>query len=259
MWSRLGPLLLIVLLAAGCKTKQKIVIPDKGAPVDVVSAHASEIKSFELSNLDFHTFSGRAKTRIELGDGAQDVTLNLRMERDKSIWVSVTAMLGVEVARVLITPDSIKILNKLQGEYISKPFDYVHKYTNKGITFPMLQDLLLANVSPTLLRTDMVQVASAEDEFLVVGIKDELSYKYRINKANRPFNLSLQRIGANQSMEAYYSNYNKTAGYNFPLRITLNMAGDDFTLKSQMDFNKVEFNEKVELPFTIPARYKEVE
>ena len=259
MWSRLGGLLIIVVLAAGCKTKQKIVIPDKTAPVDIVATHASEIKSFELSNLDFYSFSGRAKTRIEMRDGAQDVTLNVRMERDKAIWVSVTALLGVEVARVLITPDSIQVINKLQGEYIAKPFAYVQRYTNKGITFSMLQDLLLANVSSSLLRTETVQVASAEDEFLVVGIKDALSYRYRINKENRPFALSLQSVGVNQNMEAYYSNFNKTAGYNFPQRITLNMSGDDFTLKSQMDFNKVEFNEKVELPFTIPSRYKELE
>src|SRR5690606_9829395 len=109
------------------------------------------------------TFSGRAKTKIEMGKNIQDVTLNVRIERDKAIWLSVTAILGVEVARILITPDSVKILNKLQGEYIAKPFHYIYNYTNRGVTFAILQDLLMANVSSNLLRTNDVQVASATD------------------------------------------------------------------------------------------------
>lgn len=259
MWSRISYILIIVLLASACKTKKKINIPVGEQPKELSAAQASTIKSFELSNLDFHSFSGKAKTRIELGETGQDVTLNLRMQRDKAIWVSVTATLGVEVARLLITPDSIKVLNKFQGEYLAKPFNYIHRYTNKGVDFTMLQDLLMANVSPTLLRTDQVQVASAQDEFIVVGIKEDLSYQYRLNKNNRPFSLILQRIGANQNLEAYYNDFVKTTGYNFPQTMTLNMTGDYMKMKAQMSFSKVEFNEKIEMPFTVSSRYKVVE
>lgn len=259
MWSRISCFLIILVIASSCKTKKKISIPAGTAPTGLSAEHASTIKSFELSNLDFHSFSGKAKTRIELEETSQDVTLNLRIQRDKAIWISVTATLGVEVARVLITPDSIKILNKFQGEYLAKPFDYVHRYTNKGMSFSMLQDLLMANVSSNLLRTDQIQVASAQDEFIVLGIKDDLSYQYRLNKENRPFSLILERIGANQNLEAYYNDFRKTAGYNFPQTMTLNMAGDYLKLKAQMSFNKVEFNEKLEMPFSVSSRYKVVE
>ncbi len=259
MWSRISCFLIILVVASSCKTKKKISIPTGSTPTELSAAQASTIKSFELSNLDFYTFSGKAKTRIEMGDNTHDVTLNLRMEKDKAIWISVTATLGVEVARILITPDSIKLLNKFQGEYLAKPFDYVHRYSNKGVTFGMLQDLLMANVSPNLLRTDQVQVASAQDEFIVVGIKDDLSYQYRLNRANRPFSLILQRIGVNQNLEAYYNDFIKTAGYNFPQTMTLNITGDYAGLKAQMSFGKVEFNEKIEMPFTVSSRYKVVE
>src|SRR5690606_13157953 len=75
----------------------------------------------------------RAKTRVEMGKSVHDVTLHVRIERDRAIWLSVTAILGVEAARILITPDSVKILNKLQGEYISKPFAYIYNYTNREL------------------------------------------------------------------------------------------------------------------------------
>ncbi|TDS11054.1 DUF4292 domain-containing protein [Sphingobacterium paludis] len=257
MWNRgIVAVIVVSLLLTGCKKRKRVNLPNQDAPTEVSAAHAASIKSFELSNLDFRTFSGRAKTKIELNKQVNDVTLNVRIERDKAIWLSVTATLGIEVARVLITPDSVKILNKLQGEYIAKPFSYIYNYTSNGVNFATLQDLLLANVSSGLLRNSNVQVASATDEFIVVGVKDQLSYQYRINKENRPFNFILQEVGANQNLEAFYSGYANNAGYNFPNNLALNIVGDQVSLKASVSYNRVSFNEQVDMPFTVSGRYK---
>lgn len=257
MWSRALLFVMVgVLVFASCKTKRKIAVPSHDTPTEISAANTASIKTFELNNLDFYTFSGRAKTKIELDKKTHDVTLNVRIERDKAIWLSVSAILGVEVARVLITPDSVKILNKLQGEYIVKPFTYLYHYTNRDITFETLQDLLMANVSSTLLRAADVQVASATDEFIVVGLKEQLSYQYRINKQNRPFNFILQEVGGMQNLEAFYGDYVNTDGYNFPQNIALNIVGENVVLKAQLDYNRVSFNGNVEMPFSIPSRYK---
>lgn len=255
MWNRFMWLMAVVGLFASCKTRQKINTPDK-VESNVASANAASIRSFEMNNLDFHTFSGRAKTKIQMNKQERDVTLNIRIDRDKAIWISVTAILGVEAARVLITPDSVKIINRLHGEYISKPFSYVYNYVNPGVTFTTLQDLLLANVSSSLLRTDNVQVASAQDEFIVIGIKDQLSFQYRINKENRPFNFILQEVGGTSNLEAYYGNYATTGGYNFPQNIALDIVGENMSINAKLDFSRVNFNAPVELPFTVSERYK---
>ena len=257
MWSRaIWWVMVGVLLFSSCKTKKKMTMPSSDVPTEISAANAESIKTFEMNNLDFYTFSGRAKTRVEMGKSVHDVTLHVRIERDRAIWLSVTAILGVEAARVLITPDSVKILNKLQGEYISKPFAYIYNYTNRGITFNTLQDLLLANVSSNLLRTENVQVASSTDEFIVVGIKEQLAYQYRINKDNRPFQFSLQEVGGSDNLEAFYGDYMKTNGYNFPQDIALTIIGEDVSLKARLGYNRVSFNEPIEMPFSVPSRYK---
>lgn len=260
MWNRLILMMLLCgLLFVSCKTKRKVVIPVLDTSTDIVVANAESIKTFEMSNLDFRTFSGRAKAKIELGKRVNDVTLNIRIERDKAIWLSVTAMLGVEVARVMITPDSVKIINRLQGEYIGKPFAYIYNYTNQGITFVTLQDLLMANVSSNLLRTDNIQVASATDEYIIVGIKEKLSYQYRINKENRPFSFVLQEVDAVQNLEAFYGEYAKTKGYNFPQDIALNIVGEQISVRARWRYGRVSFNEEVEMPFSVSDRFKVIE
>ena len=42
-------------------------------------------------------------------------TLNVRVARDSVIWMSISPALGVEAARILLTPDSVQVLSKLPG------------------------------------------------------------------------------------------------------------------------------------------------
>jgi len=249
-------LLGMIVLCASCKSK-KTAIP-KVAPGAKIAAAGESIKSFEMNNLDFHTFSGRAKVKLQWNDQAHDATLHVRVRRDQAIWLSVTAILGVEVARLLITPDSVRMLNKFQGEHMAKPFAYTHRYTNPAVDFGTLQDLLLGNVSTSLLRTDNVQVAGAEDEFIVIGRKGELDYQYRINTENRPFHFDLKEIGSDQRLETYYADFARTDGYNFPRSMALNITAEDLLLKAQLTYSRVAFNERVDMPFSIPGRYKEI-
>jgi len=241
------------VLIYSCGTKRKTV---KSIPDEPTAVEKDIASTFEMSNLNFITFAGKAKAKVEMDKESRDVTLNVRMERDKAIWISVTALLGIEGARILITPDSVKIMNKLQGEYIAKPFSYLYNYVNPGISFRMLQDILVGNINLHMLRTDQLQVASSADDTQLIGVKDGLTFHYGINKANRPFNFNLMELGKNNKLEANYSDYAVIDGHNFPQRFTLTIEGDGMKVFSDMQYTKTDFNQNIELPFTVPSRYK---
>ncbi|WP_140938574.1 DUF4292 domain-containing protein [Sphingobacterium lumbrici] len=252
MWNKwmIGFLCLTILFA--CGTKKKITKVDKSrAETKIVSN-----TNYTLNNLDFHTFAGKAKTKVVFGDSNQDVTLNIRVQRDRTIWISVTALLGIEVARVLITPDSVKILNKLQGEYIVKPFNYIYRYVTEGVTFSTLQDLLLANVSMPLLKTESLTVASSEDEVQLIGVKDNLAFHYSLNQNDRPKVFRLNMIGSHGNLEAVYGRFVSIEGYEFPQTQQLKLNAQTVKLDALLEYDKVEFNQSIETPFTAPARYK---
>lgn len=256
MWSKWLILAVsIVFVFSSCATKKKIV------PVDNTKTNTVVLNDgYTLNNLDFHTFSGRAKTRVEFGDDKQDVTLHIRIDKDKAIWISVTAtVVNYEAARVLITPDTVKILNKFQSEYIVKPFSYIHKYTGEGVTFSLLQDLLVANVSKQLIRTERLTVASSGDEIQLVGVNDGLSFQYSLNDNKRPRVFRLNAIGGSENLEAFYSSFAAITGYNFPQNQSINLSTNYITVKALLNYTKLDFNEIVEMPFAVPAKYKVVD
>jgi hypothetical protein len=248
-------MLLVAVVVSSCGSKRKVVSPTNKETAD----KSAKAVYMEINNLDFHSFSGRAKTNVSFGRESYDFTMNVRIERDKAIWISVTALLGIEAARVLITPDSVKIINKLKGEYIKKDFRYIYRYVSPGVTFATLQDLLLANVSTALIRTDQLTVARSEDGVQLVGVRDELSFQYGLNSERRPRVFRLVPLGTDQSMEALYGGYADTQGYQFPQRQNIKLSAEEMNVEAQMQYNKVQFNEILELPFSVPARYKVIE
>ncbi len=76
----------------------------------------SHIKS---NIIDCNTFSAKLKVHYEGSDG-KDYEFNafIRLQKDKMIWISINAtLLGIEAFRAVITPDSVKVLNKLDKIY----------------------------------------------------------------------------------------------------------------------------------------------
>src|SRR3569832_1185450 len=141
----INKLLIICICASfaafGCKAKKQTVVAPK--PVATVPDKSlSRLEAIRSSQLSYNTFSGKAKTRLEINGSGYDVTLIIRIQKGKKIWVSVTAIAGIEVARALITPDSLLVINKFQGLYVRKPFSYIYSYTSQQINFDSLEALL---------------------------------------------------------------------------------------------------------------------
>jgi hypothetical protein len=69
------------------------------------------------------------------------------MRRDSAIWVSITPALGIEMIRLMVTPDSLKYLSKIPDNkfYYTGAFEDINRLIGIGIDFDMLQDLLIGN------------------------------------------------------------------------------------------------------------------
>lgn len=83
---------------------------------------------------------------ITMGE-TQGFKATLRMRRDSAIWVSISPALGIEVFRILITPDSLKLISKVPDNkyYYAGRLDVLSQMLGTEIDFDMLQNLLVGN------------------------------------------------------------------------------------------------------------------
>jgi len=149
-------LLMVLMMAfASCRSTKQIttVIAKKDSAVVVVNPAESDSAKSVRATLDkikgkkisFTTFS--SKVKVEYSDDKNsrfDFNAFVRMKKDSAIWISIVAALNIEAFRVLITPDSIVIMDKINRTIQRKPLFYLQEITKVPFDYNTLEDLMLA-------------------------------------------------------------------------------------------------------------------
>ena len=122
-------LLAIVAILVGCKAKKEL-LPASAIPkvMELMPPSPDLTQKIKLDSVNgmntvFKTLSIKAKADLNINNKSNDVNMNIRIRNNEAIWVSVTAMAGLEIARALITADSVKVLNRMDNIYLKKPFN----------------------------------------------------------------------------------------------------------------------------------------
>ena len=241
------------LAVAGCKAKKKLVVTP---PVSntVAKPAANKLEAIKASQVNFNTFSGKAKTKLDINGSSNGVTLNIRIQKGQKIWVSVTAIAGIEVARALITPDSLLVINKLQGLYVRKPFSYIYSFTSRQINFASLEALLVGNAIPQLIN-DNTQMQADSGHTVLSGALQDLAYKLVLNSGLKASHTELLNPNANQSLIVDNSVFIPAANRMLPSQINMSSTAGSKRVKLNLQYIKADFDQPLEYPFSIPSDY----
>lgn len=256
-------LILLILTTYSCKSKKELVkskpTTETGPMESTSKTEASIFRKKALSEqFDFKTLSIKAKADLNINNNKNNVSMTLRLRKDEAIWVSVTALAGLEVARALITPDSIKVLNRLQEIYMAKPFSYIYRFTNRKIDFKAVQAILLGNPFPgTINDSTAIQVSGSDTH--MNGKMESLVYTLIFNSMNKlTFNHVKDSIHG-QTMEVTYGNFEAVSGTRLASEVHLKTAAGRQAVAIGLKYTSVTINEPVEFPFSIPKRFTKMD
>ncbi|WP_306641370.1 DUF4292 domain-containing protein [Sanyastnella coralliicola] len=164
------PLLLLVL-ASGCSNERRLA---QGKPLKNRSSGAI-LNRYYKTEFDADWIGMKISAELKDAETKQSFKANIRIRRDSVIWMSISPLLGVEVARVMITPDSLKYISKVPNDkhYFVGSIEEIVNITKTEISFEMLQSILLGNA---------VDLDEQQDKF--ISKVDEQDYLL-ISKYNR--------------------------------------------------------------------------
>ncbi|RZK40457.1 MAG: DUF4292 domain-containing protein [Pedobacter sp.] len=251
---------LILLLASaivGCKARKIIVAPPATSnPVEVIADKKSEnLALLKSKDVSFNTLSLRGKASLKVGAEEHNVTMLIRMQKDQKIWVSITAIAGIEVARAVITPDSLLLRNNLQKTFINKPFSYIYNFTNKQINFTLLQSILSGNTIGDFMveKSDLKQENGA---WVLSGANNGLAYNTIFNTLLKVAETSLNDAKSAQALKVVYGSYTPVNSALFPSSLKINSMSGTKTIYIDLNFTKIDVNVPVDFPFSVPKSYE---
>ena len=235
-------------------TAQVVVIDNK---FDSAGYIKNMIANVSRNHIDFETFSAKVKVDYRGGDGkGNDVNAFIRMKKDSIIWVSINALLGIEAIRILITPDSVKVLNKLDKFVQLRSVSYIQEVSKLPIDFHTLQQLIIGN--PVYLDSNIVSFKKEENGISLTSIGP--IFKHFITIRNNDYlilnsKLDDREFGRSRTAVLEYNDYETKGNIHFATKRKISVA-EKSTLEVNLDFKQFDFNESLNYPFSIPKNFK---
>lgn len=276
IWDKSIIHLLIILVVAllsftSCKNQKKITLNNGKCILDFKNAKAlaANLKAKEFK---FEKLNAKMAVEALIDSTSNSFTISLRMRKDSLIWMSISK-LGIEGARVLITKDSVKFMDRLKNKFFRGDYAYISKLLNTELDFEILQSLLIGN---------SVEFYD-EDEKLKPGV-DNCQYtlgtirKYKLRRVMEkgkelkesaqsiymiPETFKIARIlfydfNPDRSFDAHFNDFTAIDSTQlFPYKM-------NYVIKAQKNVNidilysKVTLNEEQSFPFKIPENYEQI-
>lgn len=269
MRSIIGLLVLAsVILFTSCKSTRKIQTAiskrDSLAAVTPVGMTHEDSMVFIKQTMDrmnagrieYKTFSAKINVDYQGTDGKKyDVNANLRMYKDSAIWISITAILGIEGLRAYITKDSVKILNKQDKVYTARSVAYLAEVTALPLDLHSLQEILIGN--PVFLDKNVISYSKTDNNISLLSIGDWFKGLLTLNSSAKIENGKLDDIDITRSRTCNlsYADYENKKGVDFSTKRRITVS-EKSNLDIKLDIKSYDFNETLSFPFSVPKNYK---
>ena len=202
--------------------------------------------------------SGRAKVTVRsVEEGTQKFNMNIRLRRDSIIWMNVKKV-SVEAGRVLITPDSLYFINRLDNQYAVASLDYARERLGLPGDFGQLQDLLLGN--PVFI-VENLSAKVLGDRYRLSGEDQRFEAEYYLDEQFRLRKFNNQEPALIRQLTAELDDYqpiDSTRAFSHLRQFTLYSPESD-RVELQLEWSKLEWNVPKSLPFRIPPRYERLD
>lgn len=245
--------LLLVVFLVGCKSAKSVIA--SGEASEKLSAK-QVIRQHQKTQTDFKTFQAKVKIDIIQNQKEQGSTFNMRMEKDKVIWLS--AKLGL--ARMMITPERVRFYNKLDNEYFDGDYKLLSDFVGVELDFNKVQNILLGQAIYNL-REEPHKV-SVNNNSYALQPKDQnvlLELFYLVNPSHfKMDSLQLFQQLKKRMLQVDYASYQEVKKQILPQNIRIVAVEESDEVAITMEFKSVSLNEEVRFPFRIPSGYKEI-
>ena len=211
------------------------------------------IREVERNQFEFENIETKFNVNVK-GDNSIGLKGQMRMQNDSVIWISLSLKLGIEVARVMITEDSVKFINRTEKTYLSESINELKDRLPIETSLDFLQNLLVGNdinfngKYKATIDDNSYKLTSDRDTFWVTP----KTFKVKEHELQSSTANSQQLI-----IKINYDNFQKINGKLLPTKIILD-AGDIFDINIEIDYSDIKVGEKLQFPFNISKKYSRI-
>ena len=246
--------LVLVVLLWSCNTA-KSVVSDTGKADKKVAA-AKVIQGHYNNKRDFTTAYIKAKVRYEDAKSTQNVTAEIRIKKDEIILVSIR-ILGITMAKALITPNEVKYYEKINGDYFEGDYAALTQFLGTDLDFQKVQNLFIGQALDDLRAGNYA--ATIEDNLYKLESEGATTKKYFFEAEK--FRLRKQVIAQpaqERLMQVVYPNYADYPEAVLPTGLIIDANQKKGKTNITIEYHSATFNEAMTFPYSVPEGYEQI-
>ena len=213
----------------------------------------------EIKEFDFDYLRGKAKVNYLENNERQSVKANIRIRKDSLIWIQFSGVGGIEGGRVLITKDSLTMIDRINKEFYSYNYDELAEKYKFDISYQLIESMFIGNLPFAFDKRDKV---SRQSDFFLIKQKSDIHSieNYVSRSTQRLEKVSIEQAATRNTLNLLYKDFNIVNEVPFPFTsaATLKYNDRNRTLFTEINlvFSKAEIPEKpLKFPFNIPQKY----
>lgn len=244
---------LIIIFLVSCKSKAVLAEGSANntiAPEKIIGSHYN-------NKMNFSTLYIKASARYEDVKNSQNVSAEIRIKKDEKILISIR-VLGITMAKALITPSSVQYYEKLGSNYFEGDYVGLSQWLGTDLDYQKVQNLLIGEAIDDLHKGKFV-----------ASIMEQL-YKLQSNVGNteKTFyfeadNFLIKRQEINQpslyrTLQIVYPDFKKYDESILPLSLSINAKQNDNKTNIDIEYKSISFNEDLSFPYNVPDGYERI-
>ena len=277
-------IIMLALFTFSCKHKKKIQKTQTEVAISDTTTGRCKLdfknskalsKYVKENEFDFVWVMAKAnvETRIDGKEESFDIRVNVR--KDSAMLITIQYLLGIQVAKILITKDSVKMANYIQKNYFKGDFVYINDMLNADLDFNVLQAVLFGNsaefyeddelkLKPVTDRENCHYLLSTERKRRLRRLQsgdNELKKALQILTLN-PDNYKIIKNefsdpATNRSFIANYKNFTKKDSVYAPYHVDIDIVAEK-KASVKIDYVRIEKNIPQKLSLNIPSKYEAI-
>ena len=258
---------LLAMTLAGCRTTRSAAAKADKAVAEALSEAEYIQQVGRLSTPDYRTLT--ATMYVELNPDTKDEMSSrarLKIIRGRCLQISITPLAGIELFRLEVSRDSVKIIDRMGRRYAAEPIDEIKKqipaYAKADFPYDFHYEHLEALLTDRLFTPDgeAFRMDRFQQQRLLLGArrfraKDTERMTYDFTTDSRARLIATEIIFPFLELKWNYSRFQTVGGRPFPLYMEAEVEGVN---KLCIRFDKVETDVPVEMFFPIPDNYKRI-
>ena len=247
--------LLSFYFLVSCSAKKAVitekVVNDKLTADKIIENHYK-------NKLNFNTLYIKSNVSYKDPNQSQNVTAEIKIKKNEIILVSIR-ILGITMAKALITPEKVQYYEKLNSSYFDGNYSALSKLLGTELDFQKVQNLLLGEAIDNL-RNGKYNFTLEDNKYKLASVSNSgISKTFYLSGDNYLLNKEdISQPGLERMLQVIYPARKSAEEYNLPSGISIEANQKSEKTTININYNSISFNEELSFPYSVPNSYERV-